>query len=116
MRAEVAELNARFGGWAFAIPEYKGDVLARRMRDLVAEETEDEAQEPLESGQALDLDSLVEPSPVPSGDEQTPTEMPVDEGGEEAGEDAPADPGAGDAPPEETGGETVEEPGNAGGA
>ena len=41
LRAEAAAINERLGPWAYRVPSYKGDVLLRRMDDLVAEPTAD---------------------------------------------------------------------------
>lgn len=33
---EAATINARIGGWVYALPAYKGELLTRRLRDLLA--------------------------------------------------------------------------------
>jgi len=70
---EAAELNERLAPWAFEIPSYKSDVLAKRMKDLLAEPPKEggedgglgEAMEGLGTEQATD-------EPAPDGDQQQP--------------------------------------------
>jgi hypothetical protein len=84
---EAAELNERLAPWAFEIPSYKSDVLAKRMKDLLAEppasEGEDgglgEAMEDL----GTEMDDLgTDPAPdehAPHGDEQHPHDEELEE-------------------------------------
>ena len=44
VRKEAEELAARFAGWAYAIPDYKVNAIARRMADLL-KELEDETRD-----------------------------------------------------------------------
>lgn len=39
VKKEVADLNARFGKWAFEIPDYKSTILERKMTDLLKSDT-----------------------------------------------------------------------------
>jgi hypothetical protein len=88
---EAAELNERLSPWAFEIPAYRSEVLARRMKDLLPE------PEP-PPGEGEDLESLMESmgetleEEAPATDGGTPVEpdvLPDDEGGTS---DAPAKP------------------------
>lgn len=60
VRKEVKTLNDRHGGWAYAIPEYKGKVLVTRLDELLTEEEAPASTEP--AGPAVP-DSL-DPVPV----------------------------------------------------
>jgi hypothetical protein len=86
---EAADLNTRLAAWAFEIPSYKSDVLARRMKDLLPEpepvpgEGEQDSLEGLmesmgepleEEPPAMDSDSPVEPAPVPDDEAGAPDE------------------------------------------
>jgi hypothetical protein len=80
--AEAAELEARLAPWAFQVGSYKSDVIARRMRDLMAElPTESDESGSLEGmaeSMGLDFDELppvkppVEPTDTPADEEPAP--------------------------------------------
>jgi hypothetical protein len=80
--AEAAELEARLAPWAFQVGSYKTDVIARRMRDLMAElPTESDESGSLEGmaeSMGLDFDELppvkppVEPTDTPADEEPAP--------------------------------------------
>jgi len=82
---EAAELNARLGPWAFAVGTYKTDVLARRMKDLLAEPpaaegaTEGEGEGAVEQGLEVPGEEGVEPGPG-MDDEESETPTPPDDG------------------------------------
>jgi len=77
---EAAELNERLAPWAFEVASYKSDVLAKRMKDLLAEPPaaggEDgglgEAMDDLGMEQAPD-------EPAPDGDAQQPKDEQLEE-------------------------------------
>jgi len=77
---EAAELNERLAPWAFEVASYKSDVLAKRMKDLLAEPPaaggEDgglgEAMDDLGMEQAPD-------EPAPDGDAQQPKDEELEE-------------------------------------
>ncbi len=60
IKMEAADLNQKFTGWAFEIPDYRADVLAKRMEDLLkkpaeaAEETEAPVELPPELQEILE--------------------------------------------------------------
>lgn len=88
---EAAELNELLAPWAFEIPSYKSDVLARRMKDLLPEPEpppgEDESLEGLLEGMGETMD---EEAPATDGDSRVePQPIPDDEGG---APDAPSEP------------------------
>jgi len=63
----VSELNELWGPWAYKIQDYKGEVLARHLEDLLAEVVEETPEEPVEpeglgEGDVLDLDELLNPT------------------------------------------------------
>lgn len=86
---EAAELNARLGQWAFAVGSYKTDVLARRMKDLLAEPPA--AEEPVEGEGAVEQglevpgEEGVEPGPGMDDEGAEPPTPPHD--GDGAGHD-----------------------------
>lgn len=90
VRAEALELNRRLGPWAFAIPEYKADVLVREMEDLLKDlEAEAPAIPAADELPAMTLEDL-----MPPGD-------PDEEPGAES--DDPADDTTGDGSDDESG-------------
>lgn len=103
VKAEVAELDERLGGWAFAIPDYKSEVLARRMKDLMAK-LEDELPEGpvglIDSGEAVDVDEILQavrgekPAGVPAPPAPE-TDSPADEPAKPDDAESPAEEGAG---------------------
>jgi len=68
----VHELNDRLGPWAFAIPEYKADVLARELEDLLKDLPEETAED---EAPAMSFEDLMPPD---DGDEETIVEPVVD--------------------------------------
>lgn len=82
IQQEVADLNEKFTGWAFEIQSYKGDVLARRMEDLLKKPEEAQAPEgagiegelPAELKELLENQQAEDEVPPP-----TPDEPPADE-------------------------------------
>lgn len=73
VRKEAEELNAKLAPWAYALPQWKADVIARRMKDLLKEPPADPAAEeaPGEQLEAPAEDSGEAPleSPAPEDDE-----------------------------------------------
>jgi len=61
--SEAEAINARLGGWAFAIPGYKADTLRKRMEDLLkaVEKKEPEALGPVPSDEGDDSSTALEP-------------------------------------------------------
>jgi hypothetical protein len=76
---EAADLNARLAPWAFAVGSYKTDVLARRMKDLLAEPKAEEAVPGDDLGNPGE--EVVEPDPG-MDDEGSETPAPPDDGAE----------------------------------
>jgi hypothetical protein len=108
IRAEVAELDQRLNPWAFALPEYKLKILARRMEDLLKEEAVEVVEEapvldPLAPGDdsgggAMSLEELMrDAGPVLKDAEPEP---PEDDGDGHEGHDHGAGPVLKDAEPE----------------
>ncbi|MEM7306732.1 MAG: DUF4340 domain-containing protein [Planctomycetota bacterium] len=80
VRQEAEALNARLAGWAYQVPQYKADVLLKRMNDLLAELPE-EAPIPALEGDAGAQPGAVEvdiPAEFPSIQELPPAEEPAE--------------------------------------
>jgi hypothetical protein len=64
VRAEASEFNELWSPWAYKIQDYKGEVLARHLEELLAEvveETPAEPEQPVDEG-GLDLDEALDPA------------------------------------------------------
>jgi hypothetical protein len=75
VKQEVLDLNAKFAGWAFEIPDYRADALAKRMADLLKKPAEDAAELPAAEGEIppevqelLDQAAGGADEPAPDGD------------------------------------------------
>ena len=60
VRTEVDELNARHSGWAYAIPDYKVDVIARRMADLLADLESEMREDGIPADLPLSMEELLQ--------------------------------------------------------
>ncbi|HEX6883882.1 MAG TPA: DUF4340 domain-containing protein [Planctomycetota bacterium] len=88
---EAAELDARLSQWAFEIPSYKADVLARRMKDLIPEPAPPPGEESLED-LMQSMGEELEYEPLPGTEDGSPVEpapVPDDEGGAPEDHDHP---------------------------
>ena len=99
VRAEVEEINTRHAGWAYQVPQFKANVLLRRMEDLLAPLPEPEAEAEPDAGDdpapTIELPSVPTESgeateePAPEAPVEEPTEEPSEEPGEQPAQ-APA--------------------------
>ncbi|HED64608.1 MAG TPA: DUF4340 domain-containing protein, partial [Planctomycetes bacterium] len=71
VRAEVEELNARLSGWAFQIPQYKADVIGKKLEDLLRKEgVEDTPAILADPDHITDPESAVLNAPDPTAGER----------------------------------------------
>jgi len=87
---EAADLATRLAPWAFEIPSYKADVLARRMKDLIPEPPPPPGEESLEDlMQSMGEEMEQELPPTDGASPVEPAPVPDDEGGAPEDHDHP---------------------------
>ncbi len=95
VQARVEEQNARWTLWAYALPSYKADNLAKRMEDLLGPPAEDAGVDdgslPLDGPALEDLLGPDEPNAVPADGAATEPEGDSDEAVEPPVDEAPTD-------------------------